>query len=255
MMTVIDVAIERPIGSASIDVANQLGFTSAFLAVTNIAIAFSGHSCFFSVMSEFKKPEDWPKALALLQVCDTTLYLVASVVIYIYAGPDVPSPALTAAGSGRVRKAIWGIAIPTIVIAGVIYGHVAAKYLFLRVFGGTKHVVRRTALGTAGWIGITVAIWVVAFVIAESIPVFNNLLGLVCALFVSWFSYGFPGILWLYMHHGAWFRDGRRTGLFAMNATLVVIGLVLCALGLWSFGEAFAQGGQVEPWSCKSNAG
>lgn len=254
MMTVIDVAVERPIGSASLDVTKQLGFTSAFLAVTNIAIAFSGHSCFFSVMSEFKQPEGWPKALALLQVCDTTLYLVASVVIYVYVGPDVPSPALTAAGSGKIRRAIWGVAIPTIVIAGVIYGHVAAKYIFVRIFGGTKHVARRTWQGTAGWIGVTITIWVIAFVIAESIPVFNNLLGLVCALFVSWFSYGFPGILWLFMHKGEWFKNGKNMILFAMNVTLFVVGLVLCALGLWSSGEAIAQGGMAEPWSCKSNA-
>ncbi|RYP21894.1 hypothetical protein DL765_001970 [Monosporascus sp. GIB2] len=253
MMTVIDVAVERPIGSASIDTSRQLGFTSAFLAATNIAIAFSGHSCFFSVMSEFKKPEDWPKALALLQVCDTSLYLVASVVIYIYVGPDAPSPALTAAGSGTVRKAIWGVAIPTIVIAGVIYGHVAAKYIFLRLFAGTKHVAHRTRVGTAAWIAVTVGIWVIAFIIAESIPIFNNLLGLVAALFVSWFSYGFPGILWLYMHSGEWFAGPKKTAMFAMSMALFVIGLVLCAVGLWSSGEAIAQGGAAEPWSFTTN--
>jgi hypothetical protein len=141
----------------------------------------------------------------MLQFCDTTIYLIAAVVIYIYTGPDVPSPALTAAGSGKIRKAIWGIAIPTIVIAGVIYGHVAAKYIFVRVFAGTKHIAKRTWVGTVGWVVITIAVWVIALVIAESIPVFSSLLGLVCALFASWFSYGIPGILWLFLHKGNWF--------------------------------------------------
>ena len=40
LMTLGDVAAERPIGSGSIEVTRQLGFTGAFLAVTNIAIAF-----------------------------------------------------------------------------------------------------------------------------------------------------------------------------------------------------------------------
>ncbi|KAH6651690.1 transmembrane amino acid transporter protein-domain-containing protein [Truncatella angustata] len=254
MMTVIDVAIEKPIGSTSIDVARQVGFTSAFLSVTNIAVAFSGHSCFFGILSEMRQPNDWPKALCLLQVCDTTLYLVASVVIYIYVGADVPSPALSAAGSHTMRKAIWGIAIPTIVIAGVIYGHVAAKYIFVRVFAGTKHISKRTWVGTAGWLGITAGIWIIALVIAESIPVFSNLLGLLCALFASWFSYGIPGALWLWMYYGEWFTSGKRIAFFVANILLVLTGFILCALGLWSAGEAIAQDSGSKPWTCASNA-
>lgn len=42
-----------------------------------------------------------------------SLYLVTAIVIYVYVGPDVPSPALSAAGSSIVRKVIWGIAIPS----------------------------------------------------------------------------------------------------------------------------------------------
>ncbi|KAI1337622.1 transmembrane amino acid transporter protein-domain-containing protein [Xylariaceae sp. FL0016] len=254
LMTMIDVAIERPIGSASIDVSRRIGFTSGFLSVTNIAVAFSGHSCFFSIISEFKKPNDWPKALSLLQICDTTIYLVSAIVIYVYVGPDVPSPALTAAGSIKLRKAIWGIAIPTIVIAGVIYGHVAAKYIFVRVFANTKHLTKRTFLGTAGWIGITAVVWVIALVIAESIPVFSTLLGFVCALFASWFSYGIPGILWLFMNKGAWFKDGRSISMFAANVILFFTGLILCTLGLWSSAEAIQTESTTDAWTCKSNA-
>lgn len=51
--------------------------------------------------------------MALLQIFDLSLYLVTAIVIYIYVGTDVPSPALSAAGSSVVRKVIWGIAIPS----------------------------------------------------------------------------------------------------------------------------------------------
>ncbi|KAH6641841.1 transmembrane amino acid transporter protein-domain-containing protein [Chaetomium tenue] len=254
MITMIDVGIEKPIGTTSIEVARTIGFSSAFLSVTNIAVAFSGHSCFFSVMSELKKPDDWPKALMLLQVCDTVLYIIVSVVVYVHVGPNVPSPALSAAASPVVRKIIWGFAIPTIVLAGVIYGHVAAKYIFVRVFAGTKHIAKHTKLGLLGWLGITSAIWIIAWIIAQSIPVFSNLLGLVCALFASWFSYGIPGSLWLWMYYGEWFTTPKRTAQFALNALLMLVGLLLCALGLWCSGEAIAQDRGTEPWSCKSNA-
>ncbi|KAF5024373.1 hypothetical protein F66182_3560 [Fusarium sp. NRRL 66182] len=254
LITVGDVASGRPIGTGSIHIAREVGLTGAFLAVTNLGISFSSHSCFFSVISEFKKPEDWPKALALLQIVDTTLYLLAAIVIYVFVGPDVPSPALSAAGSATMRKVIWGIAIPTIVIAGVIYGHVASSYIFQRMFRDTKHMVRRTKLSTCAWFGVTFSIWTFSMIIAESIPVFNNLLGLICALFASWFSFGLPGIFWLWMHYGNWFQDRKQICRFVGNVMLFLTGFLICVLGLWASIEAIADGGSKQPWSCSSNA-
>lgn len=254
LMTVGDVGANKPVGSTAIEAARAIPFTSAFLAVTNIAVAFSSHSCFFGVIGEFQKPQDWPKALALLQIVDTSLYLVAAIVIYYYIGPGVPSPALSAAGSDTMRKAIWGVAIPTIVIAGVIYGHVAGKYIFGRIFKNSKHLVRRTFVSVVGWSVMTLAMWAFALIIAESIPVFNSLLGILSALFVSWFSYGLPGIFWLWMRKGSWFSTRARIFAFCANVTLVITGTLLCVLGLWASVEAIANEKGTKPWSCANNA-
>ncbi|KAJ0163216.1 N amino acid transport system protein [Colletotrichum tanaceti] len=255
LITVIDVAIEKPIGSGSIDVFKSLGFAPAFLAMTNIAGAFASHSIFFSVIAEFKNPDDWPKALAFLQITDTALYIIAAVIIYVYVGPDVPSPALSAAGSAAIRKAIWGVAIPTIAIAAVIYAHVASQYVFARIFGNTKHVVRRTRTSTVAWLLITLGVWGLGMVISESIPVFNNLLGLVSAAFASWFSFGLPGIFWLWMHKGNWFSSWQQKCRFAATSLLLIVGIVLCVLGLWVSIESIAKGGSnTKPWTCASNA-
>ncbi|KAK7744672.1 hypothetical protein SLS53_003561 [Cytospora paraplurivora] len=254
IVTIVDVAIEKPIGSTALDVARQQGFTSAFLAVTNIAIAFCAHSCFFSVISELRVKTDWIKSLVMLQIIDTILYLVAAVVIYVYVGPDVPSPALSAAGSAVMRKVIWGIALPTIVIAGVIYGHVAGKYVFSRIFGRTRHFAKRTLVGDLGWVLVELAIWTLAFVISQSIPVFNSLLSLICALFASWFSYGIPGIMWLFLYRGEWLRDWKRMVGLASNIFLVIAGIMFCALGLWSTVDSLSENSSSQPWSCASNA-
>ncbi|EJT74603.1 aromatic and neutral aliphatic amino acid permease [Gaeumannomyces tritici R3-111a-1] len=254
LVTIGDVAYERPIGSKAIEAAREIPFTSGMLAITNIAVSFSSHSCFFSVIGEFKKPEDFPKALALLQIADTTLYLLAAIVIYVCVGPNVPSPALSAAASRTMRKAIWGIAIPTIVIAGVIYGHVAAKYIFARIFRDSKHAVRRTKLSGIVWLAIVCGLWALSMVIAESIPVFNSLLGIVAAIFASWFSYGLPGVFWLWMHWGDFFSSKRQTARFAGNVLLFITGLLICVLGLWASIEAIATERVTKPWSCASNA-
>ena len=68
---------------------------------------------FFGFISELKNPKEFPKALALLQVCDITMYIVSAVVIYCYGGIGVASPALGAAGH-VVKKIAYGIAIPTV---------------------------------------------------------------------------------------------------------------------------------------------
>ncbi|KAH6662921.1 transmembrane amino acid transporter [Plectosphaerella plurivora] len=254
LVTTISVGIEKPIQDKAIDLSRSLGFLPAFLSVANIGTAFASHAIFFSVIAEFKNPDDWPKALALLQITDTSLYIVAAVVIYVYVGPDVPSPALSAASSSTVRKAIWGIAIPTIAIAGVIYAHVAAKYIFTRIFGNTKHAIRRTKLGTVAWIAITLCTWIIGLVIAESIPVFNSLLGLIAAAFGSWFSFGLPGLFWMWMYYGEWFKDWKQICRFAATCVLLLTGLCLFVVGLWASIDAIANESVTKPWTCASNA-
>jgi hypothetical protein len=131
---------------------------------------------------------------------------------------------------------------------------VAAKYIFVRLFRNTKHLERRTKLSTVSWWGVTFVIWALSMIIAESIPVFNSLLGLIAAAFVSWFSYGLPGVFWLWMHKGKWFSDWRQTSRFLANALLLVSGIMLCVLGLWGSIEAIAGEKKTKPWACASNA-
>lgn len=64
-------------------------------------------------MAELRDPKDYPKALCLVQSIDITLYVVAAVVIYCFAGQDVTSPALGSA-SVVVRKVAYGVALPTV---------------------------------------------------------------------------------------------------------------------------------------------
>ncbi|KAI9687938.1 MAG: hypothetical protein M1822_002020 [Bathelium mastoideum] len=252
-ITMVDVGIERPIGDASIAATRTLSFTTAFLSVSNITFAFAGHCCFFSFIDEFKDPTEWPKALLLVQICETTLYLIAASVIYCFAGPHVASPALDSA-SPTFKKIAWGVAIPTIIIAGVIYGHVAAKYVSMRIFGQSEHINKRTKTATFSWIGVTGAVWIIAWIIAESIPDFDNLLALISSLFASWFTYGLPGVMWLFLNHGQWFRDWQNTLLFCLNWLLFVMGGAICVLGLWSSGVAIAHDEGGGSWTCRSNA-
>jgi amino acid permease len=211
-------------------------FHQGFLATINIVFAYAGHVAFFSFISELRDPKRFPKALALLQCSDIAMYIIASVVIYYYAGTNVASPALDSA-SPIIRKVASGVAIPTIIIAGVINGHVSVKYLYVRFFRNSQEdIMYQKTLRVYGlWVLICAALWSIAWVIAEGIPVFNDLLGITGALFVSWFTYGVSGILWLQMNmkrtgwriapSGSW--TWRNAPLFLVNLGNILVRLVI----------------------------
>lgn len=64
----------------------------------------------------------------------------------------------------------------------MINGHVAAKYIYVRLFRGTDHMKKRTFFSIGSWVVITLVLWVIAWIISEAIPVFNNLLSLIVSV-------------------------------------------------------------------------
>lgn len=60
-----------------------------------------------------RDPRNSPTALALLQTIDMTLYIIAGVVIYWFAGVDVTSPALDSAGP-LISRIAYGVALPIV---------------------------------------------------------------------------------------------------------------------------------------------
>ena len=72
-------------------------------------------------------------------------------------------------------------------IAGVIQGHIAFKTIYLRIFAGSTHMHKRNFVGVGSWLGIALSMWIIAWVIAMAIPVFNDLLSLMVGVFrVLW---------------------------------------------------------------------
>ncbi|KAH8432399.1 uncharacterized protein LDX57_010038 [Aspergillus melleus] len=235
MITVIAIGIEAPDPTAF--AINQPTLRSGFSATLNIIISFAGHLAFLSFQSELAEPKDFTKALITLQITDTSIYLVSAVVIYRYAGAGVKSPALLSA-SPIVAKIAFGIAVGTIVIAGVIFGHVGAKTIYVRVFRGTNRMNERSVISYGSWVLIVLFLWTIAWVIANAIPVFNDMPNLLAAAFGSWFSFGLEGLFWLHMNRR--FDSGPKIALAALNIFLVLLCCLICGMGLWATGESIA---------------
>ncbi|KAL2808201.1 transmembrane amino acid transporter protein-domain-containing protein [Aspergillus granulosus] len=245
--TIIAIGVQNPI--AELDILTKVSLEDGFLAVTNIIFAYIAHAAFFGWISEMENPREFPKSLALLQVVDTSMYMVTAIVIYIYAGRDVASPALSSAGP-LMKKVAYGLAIPTVLFSGVIVGHVACKYIYVRVFRGSAHMHNNGLISIGAWVSIALVLWIIAWLIAESIPVFNNLLALISSLFGSWFSYGLPAMFWLSMNRGRWFSSRAKICLAVVNVAIFVVACVICVLGLYVSIRSIHEASGTVTWTC-----
>ncbi|KAH9900929.1 transmembrane amino acid transporter protein-domain-containing protein [Cubamyces lactineus] len=229
-----------------VKVSANLSFASGFLAVTDIIFAYAGHVGFFTFIAEMKEPKDFAKALYMLQIADTTLYLIIGIVVYAFTGAETVSPALGNTGT-LLRKISYGIALPTIIIAGVINGHVCAKLVFIRIFRRngvhSRHMTNHSWTGWMTWIAICVAIWAMAFVIAEVIPFFNDLLGVISAIFASWFTYGISGIFWFHLTPSSerWSTRWQKVKTIFWSS-IVVMGAFIMVAGLYASINSIVEG-------------
>ncbi|KAJ6144433.1 hypothetical protein N7470_008328 [Penicillium chermesinum] len=250
MITMISVGVQEHPGR-TIQATVDTNLYTAFQAVSNIVFAYCAHVAFFGLIAEMESPQDFKKSLFMLQGFEICLYLTASVVIYYYVGTDVKSPALTSAGP-LMKKIAYGIAIPTIVGAGVVNGHIGLKYIYFRLCAKSGLIHQRSFKSIGIWVGLGVSCWVLAWIIAEAIPVFSDLNSLISALFASWFSYGLSGIYWLHLNRGEWFASPRKIALTVLNIVVALFGLALCGLGLYASGTAIHDDTNSSSFTCKN---
>ena len=138
--------------------------------------------------------------------------------------------------------------IPTLIFLGVLYASVSARFVFFRLFDGTRHKGNHTVVGWSSWAGILLILWIFAFIIAEVIPFFPDLLSLMSSLFDSFFGFIFWGVAYMRMRqadHGPGWITGRGlrsiTG-FVINLMFILIGLFFLTAGTYASVESIIQG-------------
>ncbi|KAH9946829.1 amino acid transporter [Amylocystis lapponica] len=245
-----------PTPGRKIDVTVSSSFYEAFLAITSPVFAYAGHFMFFILISEMKRPQDAMKAAWFLQVFATLLYAVFSVVVYVYLGNTVASPALLSL-SPVWSKIAFAFGLGNFLISGALYSHTAAKLVFVRIFRRSRHLYTHTVLGWSVWIALCFAASVLAFVLAVSVPIFSYLAGITASLFASWYTYGVAGFFWL---HDTYHLEGGRGALRRkwFGTTLAVLtvaaGAFICVAGTYVsvklIAEAYSSGEVGRPFSC-----
>ncbi|KAI1341379.1 amino acid transporter [Xylariaceae sp. FL0016] len=232
-------------------------FVEGMTATATIFVSSAGTSSFLPVISEMRNPRDYRKALYICMGLVLAMYLSFSLVVYRWAGQWVTNPSLGSAG-GTIKKVSYGVGLIGLMVSGCLYLHVAAKYLFVRFLRGTRHLQSNTLVHWTTWLGLVIGLGAVAFVLAESIAIFNYLVALVGSICFAPMALTIPGILWL--HDFGHYRKGGlwQKTCWGFHWFLIVLGLFLFVGGTYStileIKNAYATGAIGSAFSCADNS-
>jgi hypothetical protein len=210
-----------------------LTFVQAFVALGNIVFAYSFAVCQFSFMDEMHAPKDFVKSVWALGIIEIIIYTLTGALIYVFVGADVQSPALLSAGP-LLSKVAFGVALPVIFISGSINTTVLARYIHGRVYKNSINRYINTKMGWITWLLLISIITIIAWVIAEAIPFFSDLLSICSCLFISGFTFYFPAWMWFKLiKKGSWYSRENLL-LVLVNGSVFVIGIVVLVGGTYA---------------------
>ena len=203
-----------------------------------------------------KRPQDAMKAAYALQGFATSFYVAFAVVMYVYLGDQVASPAFLSLPT-KWAKAAFGIAIPNFLIAGSLYSHTAAKLFFIRLFRKSEHLHEHTGVGWVTWTLLILIMNAAAFVLAVGVPIFPYLVGISASLFASWYTYGIAGAFWLHdsYHDNGGLRAWVRQPIMAsLNIFTFFAGAFICVAGTYvtirGIIDSYRSGTVGTPFAC-----
>ena len=80
----------------------QTDFLTAYYPVNAFIFAYQGQTVFLEIMSEMRKPREWPKALWLGQGIMIPAYTITAFAGYYFKGDNVPSYLPAALSDGMI---------------------------------------------------------------------------------------------------------------------------------------------------------
>ncbi|KAJ5091807.1 hypothetical protein NUU61_006677 [Penicillium alfredii] len=239
-------------------------FVQGLNAFLNISYTFIGQITLPSFIAEMKEPRDFWKSVTAVTIAEIIVFSLVGAIVYAYTGNQyMTTPAFGSISDDVYKKVSFSFMIPTIIFLGVLYASVSARFIFFRLFEGTRHKGNNTVVGWVSWGAILAALWVLAWVIAEVIPFFSDLLSIMSSLFDSFFGFIFWGVAYIRMRsadHGPDFykKRGLRGWLgFLLNVSLIFVGLFFLGPGTYaavmSVVTSYRTGDVRGVFTCKSN--
>jgi amino acid permease len=236
-------------------------FTQAVSAFLNIAFAYTGNQAYPTVLAEMENPSrDFPRAVTIEKCITTTIYVIVASVVYSLSGEQVASPAIGSLQT-TMAKVSYAVSFIGLLGTGLIFGMTSARYLhvfFMRQISLMKHrktqstpsITSDTSPGGrpsiamsehskktdwAVWIFAVTLFWVVVWILANAIPVFNSLLNISSSLLLSWFTWGVTVLFWFHLNwNGKWRSSGLKLATAAFNVFIMILVFFMMIPGMYA---------------------
>ncbi|CCU99975.1 unnamed protein product [Malassezia sympodialis ATCC 42132] len=229
-------------------------FLDGVLGTTNVFVSFGAIPAYLPVVAEMKRPQDFHYSLIMLVAVSFVMYVIVGCIMNYNLGQFTTSPSLGSLTTVMI-KVSYGLALPTILVAGCASGQVTGKMFMINVFSGARRRFLDNKVVTwTVWIVINIISWALAFVLAEVIPFFSTFLGLEASLFWSVFFF-FAPMFYLWRHQFDYWNHWRnRLGTIVALVMIGMAGFFMIA-GTWasavSIRDLYKTGNVGSPFSCE----
>jgi amino acid permease len=224
------------------NVPKKLAFLDCLSALSAFVFGSGGQLIYLEMIAEMKKPEDFPKSFICGNIVMFIVYIFVMVVTYHFNGQDTPDFLLDVFHDG-VKKRIANIFLALHVIVSYTLMqqvvsrqcHVIYTRYYLRHSSLVNHITRshkHFAESTLQWFVLTVTFAVLAFVVANLVPFFLELVSLIGSMTLAPICYILPC---LYYVRCAAMR-GFKLQVYERGCVLALIlfGLLLLTAGTYS---------------------
>ncbi|WVR03437.1 hypothetical protein IAU60_000428 [Kwoniella sp. DSM 27419] len=241
-----------------VQAAARPGFVEAVNAICIIIFAFCATPNYLNIIGEMKNPKDYTKSILVSQGAVTIIYLIVGSVVYHYVGQYIASPALGSAGI-LYKKVAYGLALPGLAVGGTLFLHVAAKFIFVRSLRNSRHLAKNTPTHYLVWGGSVALVCIIAFVIAEGIPFFDDLLSLIGALLATVICIQSETYMWMWDNWRSPSRGSLKwKALMVMNILFHFFGWFCMVAGTYAsvvtINNKFKSGQFGSSFSCADNS-
>jgi amino acid permease len=238
-------------------IVNKTDFAGGISAVATILFAAAGTPTYFGIISEMRQPRLYHRAMLINQTFVTTVYIVIGSVVYWYCGQYVSQPSLGSAGH-VMKKICYGLSIPGLFFSVILWVHIPAKFIFVRILRGSDHLTKNSVTHWATWLVASFACTTIAYIIGSAIPILNSIISLVGALIAPTLCITPFGAMWL--HDNVKGRDWRSLSTWKKAQTfwaifIILVGVFITVAGTYgAVVTIIQQPGEGSPWSCADNS-
>ncbi|KAJ5904442.1 hypothetical protein N7504_006825 [Penicillium tannophilum] len=182
-------------------------FAAKFNGINSMVYAYSGALLFVAFLSEMRQPLDFWKAVFLAQAFITVVYVFFGAFAYSYYGQYSYATITQTVKPLSLQVLSNVLSLITGWLAVFLYFNVGMKTVYIEVgqeiFNAPPITTRK---GKWLWWGLGPVYWIIAFIVAMSVPEFSAFTNFVGGLFSLNFTYSFSGVMYL----GYAIQEGSR---------------------------------------------